>query len=274
MSSKGGEGDGPGQRGKHGSDGDDDDKVVRLPRDWLGPREELVPFGPSAEGDDRKSEEPASVPDEREVSSSPPEPVSPDDFWGERSASLQGPLDEADRDAASEPRRRRARVVGAVAAAVVAVAVLVVSLIGETSGPGKVHVSAGLNRGGARGALRLLPALMPPAGHRPSSNRDRSKTKRSGRSRPAGTVAVNYVREPSSSQSAASGGGGSGTGSSGTAPSNTGSTPASSGGGTPTPSPQESTPPPSNSSGSSRPASKTPPFGADGALGPGHSPSG
>ena len=25
-----------------------DDNVVRLPRDWLGPREELVPFGPSA----------------------------------------------------------------------------------------------------------------------------------------------------------------------------------------------------------------------------------
>ena len=49
--------------------------VVRLPRDWLGPREELIPFGPRAT-------QSASVP-------------SPSDFWGERSAdmhhALQGP---------------------------------------------------------------------------------------------------------------------------------------------------------------------------------------
>ena len=36
-----------------GKQGRPKDNVVPLPRDWLGPREELVPFGPSA----RRSEE-------------------------------------------------------------------------------------------------------------------------------------------------------------------------------------------------------------------------
>ena len=51
------------------------DNVVRLPRDWLGPREELVPFGPRAF---RGADEP---------------PPSADDFWGERSAAIHGALE-------------------------------------------------------------------------------------------------------------------------------------------------------------------------------------
>ncbi len=40
--------------GRHSDQGRDEgtSNVVRLPRDWLGPREELVPFGPAAWGDD------------------------------------------------------------------------------------------------------------------------------------------------------------------------------------------------------------------------------
>lgn len=268
MNSKRGEGEGPDRPGEHGSDDNDEDKVVRLPRDWLGPRDELVPFGPSAEHDDLKAGESASGPDQDEGSSTSPEAISPDDFWGERSASLQGPLDEADGDRTSEPRRHRVRVVGAVAAAVVAVAVLVLSLVGGTSSPGKPHISAGVNRGGAHGALQPLLPQTPAPGHRTPTSRRRSKTNRSSRSHPSGAEAVKYVRE-SSSQSATPAGG-SGTGSSDSASSNTSTNSTSPGGGESTTSPQQSTPPPSNSSSTS----KTHPYGANGALGPGHSPSG
>ncbi len=269
MGSKRDQGGGPDRRGEHGQDDEDEDKVIRLPRDWLGPRDELVPFGPSAERDDPEDQESASRPDE----APPPEAVSPDDFWGERSASLQGPLEEADDDSTFEPQRRRAWVVGAVAAAVVAVAVLVLSLVAQTSGPGKARVDAGVNRGGASGALPLLPAQTPPASHPTLSRRRRSNTNRNSRSHAAGALAVNYVRESSSSQGAAAGGGAStGTGSSGTASSSTNST--SPGTGPSNSPPEENTQPSSNSSSGSRPASKAPAFGAGGALGPGHSPSG
>src|SRR5690348_15280318 len=118
MSSKRGKGEGgdwqsPGARGddevggEQSPDDPGEDKVIRLPRDWLGPREDLVPFGPSADRD-RGPEPPSGprdAPDDasgrpplEEVAPLAPEPVSPDDFWGERSAALQGPLDEADRD--------------------------------------------------------------------------------------------------------------------------------------------------------------------------------
>lgn len=267
MTSKRGEGDGPDRPGEHGSDDNDEDKVVRLPRDWLGPRDELVPFGPSAEHDDLKAES-ASVPDQDEGSSTSPEAISPDDFWGERSASLQGPLDDAEGDRTSEPQHRRVRVAGAVAAAAVAVVVLVLLLVGGTSGPGKPHISAGLNPGGAHGASQPLLTQKPAPGHRTPTSRRRSKMNRSSRSHPSGAVAVKYVRE-SSSQSATPGGG-SGTGSSDSASSNTSTNSTSPGGGQSNTSPQPSAPPPSNSSSTS----KTHPYGADGALGPGHSPSG
>jgi hypothetical protein len=58
--------------------------VVRLPRDWLGPRDELVPFGAGA--------------------AEPPAPPSANDFWGEDSAAMhdavQGPSPESGADGA------------------------------------------------------------------------------------------------------------------------------------------------------------------------------
>jgi hypothetical protein len=54
--------------------------VVRIRRDWFGPREDLVPFGPRASG--------TGV-----VELSPPAPVRPDDFWGEDSASIHDVLE-------------------------------------------------------------------------------------------------------------------------------------------------------------------------------------
>jgi hypothetical protein len=86
--------------------------VVRLPRDWLGPREELVPFGPRAPSED--TEEP---------------PPSAEDFWGERSAAihdaLEAPADISDAPVGIQTRRRFDRKPRAVALGVLAIAFLV-----------------------------------------------------------------------------------------------------------------------------------------------------
>jgi hypothetical protein len=57
------------------------ENVVRLPRDWLGPREELVPIGSHARS--------AETPDD-----APPEslPATAASFWDEDSGSLQSPM--------------------------------------------------------------------------------------------------------------------------------------------------------------------------------------
>ena len=52
------------------------DNVVQLPRDWLGPREDLVPFGPRA----REAEAAPEVADATAFAA--------EDFWGENSESL------------------------------------------------------------------------------------------------------------------------------------------------------------------------------------------
>ena len=61
------------------SDGD----VVPFPRDWLGPREELVPFGPSA----RRTEE------HRALDDGGFSPLRAEDFWSESSAAIHGALE-------------------------------------------------------------------------------------------------------------------------------------------------------------------------------------
>jgi hypothetical protein len=58
---------------------DPTENVVHFPRDWFGPTEDLVPFGPRASQ--------AGV-----VDLEPPAPVRPDDFWGEDSASIHDVL--------------------------------------------------------------------------------------------------------------------------------------------------------------------------------------
>lgn len=60
---------------------DSSGNVVRLPRDWLGPREELVPIGPRARAAERTDDDPADA--------QPPTAAS---FWGEDSGSLQAPM--------------------------------------------------------------------------------------------------------------------------------------------------------------------------------------
>jgi hypothetical protein len=98
--------------------------VVRLPRDWLGPRDELVPFGPRASSED--AEEP---------------PPTAEDFWGERSASihdaLQAPADSVDAPAGTRTpswfdRRSRVAAVGGLAVALVVVIGIVSIVLGPS----------------------------------------------------------------------------------------------------------------------------------------------
>jgi hypothetical protein len=88
------------REGQDPEEGTPESNVVRLPRDWLGPRDELVPFGPAASTGLKRgaSEAPGSsvgsggsVVDD----AAPAPPPSASDFWGEHSAemhhALQGP---------------------------------------------------------------------------------------------------------------------------------------------------------------------------------------
>ncbi|MBV9917137.1 MAG: hypothetical protein JO153_11615, partial [Solirubrobacterales bacterium] len=69
--------------------------VIRLPVDWLGPREELIPLGPAGDRDEA------------------PAPPSASDFWGEHSADMHHVLvdparspERAGSDDRARPRHR------------------------------------------------------------------------------------------------------------------------------------------------------------------------
>lgn len=143
-------------------------KVVRLPRDWLGPREHLVSFGPPA-------------PPEPEPEAPPPTPGVPstaDAFWGEDSAAIHDAVEApAGGRAASEaprsvppptwfgPVSRRALVaaVGLAAAAAVAVFALLApgSQPGVASHGARLDIAAILSDGVARISKVQLPRIAP-----------------------------------------------------------------------------------------------------------------
>jgi hypothetical protein len=79
------ENDGPNSSGGHEDDATAN--VVHFPRDWFGPHEELVPFGPGAEEGARDD---AGTPTPLEPVTPPP--VRADDFWGEDSASIHNAM--------------------------------------------------------------------------------------------------------------------------------------------------------------------------------------
>jgi hypothetical protein len=160
--------------------------VVRLPRDWLGPRDELVPFGPRASSED--AEEP---------------PPTAEDFWGERSASihdaLQAPADSIDPPAGTQARRRfdrrpRAAAVGGLAVALV-VLIGVVSIVLSPSGAqrpttgSKVAVAAVFGSGVSRllhlGLAELTASVPPNLSARAAPRTVRHKTVRTAHRAPA-----------------------------------------------------------------------------------------
>ncbi len=259
--------DEPGQSDKSGSE--HDDNVVQLPIDWLGPREDLVPFGPSAVPDPPDIEQAESGDGQGKGEGAP---VSPDDFWGERSAALHDTLEQR------EEAKRRSVLVGAWSrlasarfrrpavamgiAALIAVAVVgSLSLIGGTGSPGgsTVASSAGPSHGAATWpwhAIRKPSAARPRTraaqrtkAARHSSGTRGAKASRRGHSSSGSTSAFRTYVVASSQPST----------------------------------PPASTPPPSSTSPPTSPStspttvsdqrkSSTPAFGARGALGPGSSP--
>ena len=144
------------QRGQNGDEARAESNVLQFPRDWIGPRDQLVPFGARAD-----SAVESEVRSDTRVEPEPPLPPGADDFWGEGSAAVQdalqaprpvAPLGDFRHGARPEPRRRRHRppgrtvtlVVGLGVAAIVCAAVVLTSIT--------THHVAHLNR---------LPALAP-----------------------------------------------------------------------------------------------------------------
>lgn len=133
-------GRGSNEREDHGVD-----NVVKFPRDWIGPPEALVPFGPAADRDE---------PD-RNVA------FGPDAFWTEDAASLheaiEAPLEPGDHIAAPEPSlppldggRQRWRPVGLrrlglvwVAVGLCLVVVAIVAMQDHHSGAARLAASVG-----------------------------------------------------------------------------------------------------------------------------------
>jgi hypothetical protein len=133
--------------------------------DWIGPRDELVPFGPrqrtrGGEISDELSAAPLPTP-----SDSPPSAC---DFWGERAASLQGPILDcgpvgADSGmgahASTAPPTPRARAVRGRRLAAVAACGVVAALVGVVLA--LVPLGAGTSHGpGLNGAKLPLAALI------------------------------------------------------------------------------------------------------------------
>lgn len=215
----GGEGDGREREPRSERASKSDDNVVRLPRDWLGPRDELVPFGPSADVHlpppvgGKSTSTPRAPAFEGEAGGPSPVPVSPADFWGEHAAALHEALEERDeafaKRVASRARAvvpfawlRRPALVAGLAAALALVVVGYVSLVGQTGN--RARSRPNLSQRGVTSPWAFLPRL--------SRSHAVGSSGRSGRPvhRATGThaIAVSYSSHRStpgtSSQSASS----------------------------------------------------------------------
>jgi hypothetical protein len=119
--------------------------VLRFPGDWVGPLDELIPFGPSAD---------------REPSPTTSEP----DFWGEDSAALQDAVEAPQPSAPPLPRPARVRHPLAAGAVVAAVLLGIAAVLGSQSSSAP-HV---------RGVTFEIASVPPLASGRPRSAGPRS----------------------------------------------------------------------------------------------------
>ena len=172
-----------------GREGILDDNVVRLPRDWLGPREDLIPFGSTSEPGPSVGLAPTA-----------------DDFWGESSAAVQDAVQAPPvhggrgRRLPSIGGRRALLVALAAVAAVVVVAVVFASggarrmprpssLLSASRVSPQVFVGAAAHRNVASSAR----ALRLPAAHR---QRPKPVRHKSSSPRRAVSVTAAAVAEP------------------------------------------------------------------------------
>ena len=135
--------------------------VVRLPRDWLGPRDELIPFGQPADEPAAEASEPIGL------------PPTADDFWGGEVASAAVPDAAPSRDAvpsgvsragARDAIRRRARPISIIGVAVSSIVIAVALIAGATW---RSAVRGPLASGASESAPASKPAVSQPA-HRQS----------------------------------------------------------------------------------------------------------
>ncbi len=156
-----------------------EDNVVRLPREWLGPREELVRIG---------DPDPAVAP-----------PPAPEDFWGEGSSELQSALvgapgvqpragEDSRQPGLPRPRDRRhprlARtpaVIATATAALVLAVVVISALGGERPGPTRPLVASADGSSSTPKVLQIDArhlSLKPTRAHRvhvPAASRSRAR---------------------------------------------------------------------------------------------------
>lgn len=242
---------------------------MRLPRDWLGPRDELIPFGQPAD-------EPAA-----EVSEPIGLPPTADDFWGGEAAGAAVPHPApsgVSRAGAREPIRRRARPLSIIGVAVASIAIAVTLIAGATPrsglrGPvasGASGFAAASKSAGSQPAhrqsgralvaaldLRAESAATLRASQRSAARRARrgnpgpAQRDQSGHASPSTATArpVHYASSTPSSESTSS----APPASSATPPTSTGS---------------------SSTNGQTASSGSQTAFGPDGALGPGSSPDG
>jgi hypothetical protein len=239
------------------------DNVVRLPRDWLGPRDELIPIGPSANGQTGGSDDRFGL------------PATASDFWGEDSSSLQSvlagstsrpPLPRVRVPTAFSLQSRSIAVVVAAAAVVAAFALLApqghktairaTNVERQSSTPSAASylaMTARMLRALESSAAKSTNAVVGRGQHTPrhagvtASHRSAHHTRQSERS----TVVVGQVRYVTA------------------ATSTSGNTAAA-----PLPPPQPATNPSTESSSPATGSGNQPAVGANGALGPGTSPDG
>lgn len=183
--------------------------VIRLPRDWLGPREELVPLGIGGDaasfgiGPDRESTHPDSTDgpgvDQLEAA----------DFWGEGSATVQRALEAPAERAQSELRRLRAprmsiraAMVGACAASLLAIGTIELGLPGSSRPSG-----AGGFAFKSSGLAVVLPPLLAGDGDRARRHgrvRAHSAVRHASRTRPKRSASPPPARSTSVSTNSVS----------------------------------------------------------------------
>jgi hypothetical protein len=144
----------------------DTGKVVRIPRDWFGPKSELVPFGQSAAEDGSGSELPSGE--------QPAAPLDANLFWGEEAGSVQHVVD-APAGTARPQLRRRAGAVGALVT-MAAVTLLAVSLLTEPGHRNRRAQVAEANRPQATPHPRSLSQVKAQRVRRAARSRVRTKT--------------------------------------------------------------------------------------------------
>ena len=271
-----------GERSRDREGAKPEENVVRFPRDWIGPREELVPFGPSAHRDQQADEPDAAEPDR---------PISAEDFWGEHSAALHDTLEHDIEGRVSRAghgmsiaRLRRPLGIAGLAAAEALVGVVCLALFSQAGTHPRSRVASRVNFGHRRA---ISPWALPrhPSFRRPvlRSVHPRYATGLAHRSSRVAPVPATYIAPATSTvttlqatsaprsgtnaspagTAAASGSGGVSSGTIASVPTGTSTATA--------PKTSSST---TTSSSSVRPKSATPAFGAYGALGPGSSPDG